>query len=106
LNDNQLLCGTTSHLTNFAILLGGGGGTGRIDDPCLANHLYLMHSFNKHMIVLSCVTGSVLIAWLLFIVYVSCTKSGKKLLYGTEGYRVRQARSAQQLTTDDDNDLA
>jgi hypothetical protein len=111
LSQDGLLCGTTSHLTNFAILLGGGGGSGALDDPCKAGQIYMLHDFDKHIIILACVTGSVLLAWLVVIAFVSFTKPGRKLLYGKEGYRVQKTRtrsaaseSSAQTVDDDDED--
>ena len=91
---SSLLCGTTGHLTNFAILLGGGGGSGKREDPCLAGELYIDGSFNTHMIILACVTGFVIIVWLVVAAFLMWTPIGNKVLYGNEGLRVRSARVA------------
>jgi hypothetical protein len=80
-------------LTNFAILIGGGGGSGALDDPCKAGQIYMMHSFDKHMIVLACVTGAILFALIIAAILLSFTPRGQRLLYGQEGYRVHRARS-------------
>jgi hypothetical protein len=97
-----LLCGQTTHLTNFAILIGGGGGSGALDDPCKADEVYMMHSFTKHMIVLACVTGSVVVLMLVVAGLLSFTAPGRQLLYGSEGTRIRRAREALIQARDDD----
>jgi hypothetical protein len=93
-SSNGLLCGQTSHLTNFAILIGGGGNSGSLDDPCTKDDAYMMHSFTKHMIVLACVTGSIILFAIVIAALLTFTTPGKKVLYGKEGYRVQQTRSA------------
>ena len=96
-----VLCGTTPHLTNFAILLGGGGGSGRREDPCLDGELYIEGSFNTHIIILACVTGFVLLCCLGVILFFSCTPIGTRLLYGPEGMRIVLTRK-NILAVDDD----
>jgi hypothetical protein len=99
-----MLCGQTNHLTNFAILFSGGGGTGALDDPCKAGEIYMMHSFNKHMIVMASVTGAVVVLMLLMVGVLSFTSPGRKLLYGSEGSRVRKARDASMQASVEDVD--
>jgi len=104
-SSSNLLCGTTGHLTNFAILLGGGGGSGKREDPCLAGQLYIEGNFNTHMIILSCVTGFIIIVLLLLSAFLMWTPIGNKLLYGSEGLRVRKARQASSLQDDGESQL-
>jgi hypothetical protein len=104
-SSNGLLCGQTSHLTNFAILIGGGGNSGALDDPCTQDNAYMMHSFTKHMIVLACVTGSIILVAIVIAALLSFTTPGKKMMYGKEGYRVQKTRSVgSEMYSNTDND--
>ena len=46
------------------------------------------------MIILACVTGFVIIVWLVVAAFLMWTPIGNKMLYGKEGLRVRNAREA------------
>jgi hypothetical protein len=94
-------------LTNFAILLGGGGGSGAFDDPCRAGEFYMMHSLNKHMIVLGCVSGFIVLSSIAIAAFLTCTTTGRKLLLGHEGYRIQKTRIAgnQMPTTNESEEV-
>jgi len=81
----SLVCGSTPHLTSFAVLLGGVnscGGRGQVlGEPW------------KDGVLVGSVAGFVVLIALLVAVIGGCTEAGRRLVYGSEGWRVRKARS-------------
>jgi hypothetical protein len=96
-----LLCGTTPHLTSFAVLLSGGGNNGQFTDQCTRS--YVTGSSDGDIALAASVGGSIALVMLVVAALLSVTPAGRKLLYGAEGTRVRRARNASMNCRDDDN---
>lgn len=80
----SLVCGSTPHLTSFAVLLGGVnscGGRGQVlGEPW------------KDGVLVGSVAGFVVLIALLVAVIGGCTEAGRRLVYGPEGWRIMSAR--------------
>ena len=83
-NGNGLVCGTTPHLTSFAILFSG--------TSCGGGHGQILGSAGKDSILIGSVAGFVVLVMLVIAFVGTCTHIGRKIVYGKEGMRVRSAR--------------
>jgi hypothetical protein len=89
-NQDGQLCGNTSHFTNFAILLGGGGSG---SDQCSSFNTYVTGHFIGDLILdLGC-AGLCVFCGLLIIFLSSFTARGRKFVLGPEGSRVSNLRT-------------
>jgi ABC-type spermidine/putrescine transport system permease subunit I len=77
-----LLCGTTPHLTSFAVLLSGGGNNGQFTDQCTRN--YVTGSSDGDIALAASVAGLVLLT-VVIVVVVSYTQTGRRLVSGRTG---------------------
>jgi hypothetical protein len=82
---NNLLCGSTTHFTVFAILLGSVSSGG-----CSSN-VYVTGSFNGDLALCLAVAGFVVILACLVIAF-SQFKYGKLIMFGAEHERIRELR--------------
>lgn len=100
-NANGQLCGSTSHFTNFAILLGGGGSG---EDGCESFNTYVTGSFYGDLALCLAVAGTCVCCGIIFIGF-TFTPCGKKLVMSDEAKRVNRMRShmSRHLTTKDYN---
>lgn len=89
-NQDEYLCGSTPHFTNFALLLNGAGG----GDPCASNDPSLITGswLGDVMLIMSCVLFVLLIAACIIIVS-NIFRPFQTLLLGREGARVRRTRN-------------
>ena len=88
------MCGKTDHFTNFAILLGGGisgGKKGQCDES--SDRGYILGNWENDLILTASVIGAVIVIGIVIIVATSFGPL-KRLLYGKEGARILQLRSA------------
>jgi hypothetical protein len=84
------VCGDTSHFTNFAILLGGGGSGG---NACESYNTYVTGSFNGDLaLCLAC--AGVCCCCFIFVYLCTSTAVGRRTFIGREGSRVRKMRKA------------
>lgn len=86
------LCGSTSHFTNFALLLGGQGG----GDPCNSNDPSLITGswLGDVMLIMASVLF-VLVVGVLVIILSTFIRPVQTLLLGREGARIRRTRKRQ-----------
>eukprot|EP01094_Clydonella_sp_ATCC50884_P022194 TRINITY_DN5056_c0_g1_i1.p1 TRINITY_DN5056_c0_g1~~TRINITY_DN5056_c0_g1_i1.p1 ORF type:complete len:2061 (-),score=322.90 TRINITY_DN5056_c0_g1_i1:6-6107(-) len=86
-----LACGRTGHFTNFAVLIGGGGGTGS-DDPCESENPPTITGSPLWDSLLSAFValGVICICAVFFVI--SFVPSVRKVIYGKEGARILQQR--------------
>lgn len=82
-NSNGNLCGTTNHLTNFAILFFGG------QSACSSDFIFGI--YQKDLALIGSVAAFILLLCLLLLLlsYLPCSK---RIIYSKEAQRVRSAR--------------
>jgi len=86
-----LLCGFTSHFTNFALLLGA-SHAGLSSDKCeAAIEVYVTGSVENDMILIASCAGGMVFFFFLFWFLADNCKLISKFVYG-EGYRIRRLR--------------
>jgi hypothetical protein len=83
---NDLWCGTTTHFTNFAILL-----TGNTYQDCDSTWDYII-SQDADLVLLGCLVVLVWILLLMFVCFIWATPLGQQIFYGKEGYRILKLR--------------
>ena len=88
--ESSFLCGDTNHFTNFAVLLGGIPGTG---NHCSSQNYFIFDKMWKDLVLIS---GIICLMCLLgtFLFLFSTTPFGRDIIYGLEGSRIKQVRSA------------
>ena len=97
-NKDGLVCGKTDHFTNFAILLTG------VNEECGDNKDYVTGSYAGDLILVACFVGVVICICLLVIVFSAFSTSISKVVYGTEGHRIRTLRNTGNRDTMSPND--
>ena len=87
-----LLCGSTTHFTNFALLLSGSGkGKGPCDSSSAER--YILGSFNYDLALVLSTSGFIWILLCCIVLFIRFAL-GSRALYGPEGSRIRHTRSA------------
>jgi len=81
MSNSTKICGSTSHFTNFAVLLSGGGG--RQCNP------YITGSWRGDLGLAASVAGFLILVCCVILV-VGCSPPGRKLLAGPEGRRIME----------------
>jgi len=87
---NGRLCGSTPHLTSFAVLLSGGGNNGRYTGDQCAD-IYMTGSLKYDAAIILPIVGVILVVGALLIL-ASFTNPGRRAIAGKEGMRVILAR--------------
>lgn len=89
--DGQI-CGSTSHFTNFAVLLEGGSSS---DNPCGSSYNgYIFDKSWKDFVLLSSFSvGTICLACCCIILVLICPPV-ERFVYGKEGYRISSIRKA------------
>ncbi len=82
-NTNGNLCGTTNHLTNFAILFYGG------QRVCSSD--FIFGDYQKDLALVGSIAGFVIVCCFCILVLLILPCSGR-LVYGKEGKRIRETR--------------
>jgi len=91
--ENGFACGSTDHFTNFALLLEGAANGGGSDGCSSISEDWVTNSWIGDLILLlSCAAVVALIC--VVIILSSLTSPIKRLIYGAEGYRITNARTA------------
>jgi hypothetical protein len=94
-NGQSQLCGTTPHLTTFAILLSGGGNTGSRTDQCTRQ--YVTGSSTGDVSLVASLFAAILLV-IVIVVILSYTRRGRILISGREGMSaLRRARAVSEV---------
>jgi len=89
------ICGSTSHFTNFAVLLSGGGGR-----QCTSS---ITGSWRGDLALAASVAGFVILLCVAVLAF-GHTQTGRKVISGREGVRVSMLRAARSSTRSDRSD--
>ena len=91
--DNGFACGSTDHFTNFALLLEGSSNGGGNDGCSSISEDWVTNSWLGDLLLLvSCAAFVFLICFV--IIVSSFIKPFQRLIYGSEGFRIKKTRSA------------